>query len=365
MVKSDRTTLKCFEDKQSESKQLWADKYKPTRISELIGNGRCVADLRRWLLEWQNKQGNKEKKNKCKAVLISGPPGIGKTSSAIIVCTQLGFSVMEVNASDSRNKASKDVQTGLSGSTSNQVKELVTNRGLNFLKTTIHKNQVLIMDEVDGMSAGDRGGISDLIDTIKRSKIPIICICNDRYSQKLKALQNHCFELNFQRPTKQQIHGRLSLIMKEENFHMQSNELDTVIESCNGDIRLILNQLQLRKLRTGSLSISGGKQLKDINLGVLSIVDVLMGYGASSQTIDRRIALCFNEPDLVPLYIQENFPQMRPTHCCSDLQRLIFLGAASCALSDGDLVYSLVNVIFTDFLLGSVRILQVLKCGVY
>ena len=39
------------------------------------------------------------------------------------------------------------------------------------------------MDEVDGMSAGDRGGISDLIDTIKRSKIPIICICNDRYSQ--------------------------------------------------------------------------------------------------------------------------------------------------------------------------------------
>ena len=59
MVKSDRTTLKCFEDKHSESKQIWADKYKPTRISELIGNGRCVADLRRWLLEWQNKQGNK------------------------------------------------------------------------------------------------------------------------------------------------------------------------------------------------------------------------------------------------------------------------------------------------------------------
>ena len=36
MVKSDRTTLKCFEDKQSESKQLWADKYKPTRISEPV-----------------------------------------------------------------------------------------------------------------------------------------------------------------------------------------------------------------------------------------------------------------------------------------------------------------------------------------
>ena len=69
-----------------------------------------------------------------KAVLISGPPGIGKTSSATLVCTQLGFSVMEVNASDSRNKASKDVHTGLSGQLQTKVKELVTNRGLNFFE---------------------------------------------------------------------------------------------------------------------------------------------------------------------------------------------------------------------------------------
>ena len=204
MVKTDQTTLKSSEGNHSESKELWADKYKPSRISELIGNGKRIADLRRWLLEWQNNQ-QKKKKNMYKAVLISGPPGIGKTSSATLVCTQLGFSVMEVNASDSRNKASKDVHTGLSGSTSNQVKELVTNRGLNFLKTSFHKNHVLIMDEVDGMSSGDRGGVSDLVDTIKRTKIPIICICNDRYSQKLKVLQTHCLELNFQQPTKQQM----------------------------------------------------------------------------------------------------------------------------------------------------------------
>ena len=111
MVKTDQTTLKSSEGTHSESKELWADKYKPSRISELIGNGKRIADLRRWLLEWQNNQ-QKKKKNMYKAVLISGPPGIGKTSSATLVCTQLGFSVMEVNASDSRNKASKDVHTG-------------------------------------------------------------------------------------------------------------------------------------------------------------------------------------------------------------------------------------------------------------
>ena len=68
-----------------------------------------------------------------------------------------------------------------------------------------HPKTVLIMDEVDGMSAGDRGGVADLIASIKSSKIPIICICNDRYSQKLKSLVNYCLILSFRKPTKQQV----------------------------------------------------------------------------------------------------------------------------------------------------------------
>ena len=53
------------------------------------------------------------------------------------------------------------------------------------------------MDEVDGMSAGDRGGVADLIQTIAKAKIPIIAICNDKYHQKLKSLRNHCLELEY------------------------------------------------------------------------------------------------------------------------------------------------------------------------
>ena len=56
---------------------------------------------------------------------------------------------------------------------------------------------VLIMDEVDGMSAGDRGGVADLIQTLKGAKLPIICICNDKYNQKLKSLRNQCLELDY------------------------------------------------------------------------------------------------------------------------------------------------------------------------
>lgn len=53
------------------------------------------------------------------------------------------------------------------------------------------------MDEVDGMSGGDRGGVNDLIQSIHRSKVPIICICNDKYNQKLRSLRNHTLELDY------------------------------------------------------------------------------------------------------------------------------------------------------------------------
>ena len=56
------------------------------------------------------------------------------------------------------------------------------------------------MDEVDGVGAGDRGGVAALIQVIKDTKTPIICICNDRQSQKIISLANHCYDMKFQRP---------------------------------------------------------------------------------------------------------------------------------------------------------------------
>ena len=47
------------------------------------------------------------------------------------------------------------------------------------------------------MSGGDRGGVGELIGIIKTSKVPIICICNDKYNQKLKSLRNNTLELDF------------------------------------------------------------------------------------------------------------------------------------------------------------------------
>lgn len=62
------------------------------------------------------------------------------------------------------------------------------------------------MDEVDGMAGNeDRGGMQELINLIKSTKIPIICMCNDRNSQKVRSLANYCFDLRFQKPRVEQI----------------------------------------------------------------------------------------------------------------------------------------------------------------
>lgn len=72
-------------------------------------------------------------------------------------------------------------------------------------KTTT-KKRVLLMDEVDGMAGNeDRGGIQELINLIKNTSIPIICMCNDRNHQKMRSLVNYCYDLRFNKPRAQQI----------------------------------------------------------------------------------------------------------------------------------------------------------------
>ncbi|WRX12715.1 BRCT domain - like 6 [Theobroma cacao] len=190
------------------SSLTWTEKYRPKVPNEMTGNQSLGKGKK------QNDPGAK------KAVLLSGTPGIGKTTSAKLVSQMLGFQTIEVelhcpklksadvypvNASDSRGKADAKISKGIGGSNANSIKELVSNEALSVnMDRSKHVKTVLIMDEVDGMSAGDRGGIADLIASIKISKIPIICICNDRYSQKLKSLVNYCLLLSFRKPTKQQ-----------------------------------------------------------------------------------------------------------------------------------------------------------------
>ncbi|KAG5021047.1 hypothetical protein AAZX31_06G288500 [Glycine max] len=339
-----------------QSSSMWTEKYRPKDPKDIIGNQSLVLQLRNWLKAWNEhfldtgnkKQGKKQNDSGLKkAVLLSGTPGIGKTTSAKLVCQELGFQAIEVNASDSRGKADSKIEKGISGSKTNSVKELVTNEAIGVnMERSKHYKSVLIMDEVDGMSAGDRGGVADLIASIKISKIPIICICNDRYSQKLKSLVNYCLLLSFRKPTKQQMAKRLMDVSKAERLQVNEIALEELAERVNGDMRMALNQLQYMSLSMSVINYDDIRQrfltnAKDEDISPFTAVDKLFGFNAGKLKMDERINLSMSDPDLVPLIIQENYINYRPSLAGKDdsgIKRMNLIARAAESIADGDIV---------------------------
>ena len=249
------------------STMLWADKHKPNRLEELLGNGGHIRSLKNWLDNWEGWHVKKNipirrpnsRINSCaKAALVSGPPGIGKSSSAALIARSMGYEVMELNASDARSK--KLLQSSLSDVTQNTV--------LSFGTTTKKKiKRLIVMDEVDGMSSGDRGGIQALIAAIKTSKTPIICICNDAQKSSVRSLANHCLALSFARPQRGTIVKRLMDVAKKEGMNVEPNALDFLVQSTGGDIRQILNSMQMwNSGRNGSMTF-GNVQARKSEIG--------------------------------------------------------------------------------------------------
>jgi len=119
------------------------------------------------------------------------------------------------------------------------------------------------MDEVDGVGGGDRGGIAELIQMIKHSRVPIICICNDRQSQKLKSLIPYCMDLRYKRPVKTTIVNRVVAIAQKEGLSVERNAAEAIVESCGNDIRQVINCLQMWASNDKSNSKMTYKDLKE------------------------------------------------------------------------------------------------------
>ena len=123
---------------------IWSEKYRPTKLSDFIGNSKLINDIKKWFKNFINKE-----KGTKKCLLLVGPPGVGKTTIAKIILNYYNYDIVEFNASDVRNQ--KLVRDKL-----NQIlnKKCV----LNMMKDQ-PKKIAIIMDEIDGMSSGDKGGV--------------------------------------------------------------------------------------------------------------------------------------------------------------------------------------------------------------
>ena len=127
------------------------------------------------------------------------------------------------------------------------------------------KRRVVIMDEIDGLSGSDRGGSAALIKLIKSSATPIICICNDRQSSKVKGLANSCFDLRCKRPMKVTIAKRLVAVAAAEGLRLEMNAAELLVDSCGNDIRQCLNALQMWTQANDSGAATYGRRRRTLD----------------------------------------------------------------------------------------------------
>ena len=260
----------------------WAEKYRPSSRSELIGNNSVIDQLNDFI----------NGKSTFKAALLSGSPGVGKTTAAHLLCKISGIEAIEFNASDLRNK--KNIAEHIGGIINN----LLVSKGLKINK------RILIMDEVDGMTS-DRGGIPELVNIIKKTKVPIICICNDRTHLKMRTLANHCLDLKFRKLDPRTILPRIKQILEKENKQLNDGILNEIILNCNGDMRFVLNTIQNLVCRDIIDLHFINKMLvkKNISKGSFELAAEIF----QKKSIEEKNSLYFEDYEILPLFVHENY----------------------------------------------------------
>ncbi|PWY98183.1 DNA replication factor C, large subunit [Testicularia cyperi] len=356
-------------DPSAFANMLWTTKYAPKQMKDLVGNKAAVEKLAGWLKAWPNSYRSNFKKpgptgmNVYRAVLISGPPGIGKTTSAHLVAKMEGFSPLEFNASDTRSK--KLIESMLQDTINNKSLDSWYSGGKMSTGTggadgvRIHDRTVLIMDEVDGMSGGDRGGVGAINALIKKTKVPIICICNDRRSQKMRPFEHTTYNLGFRKPDAAQVRSRMLSIAFKEKLKVNGEVMAQLIEASQGDIRSVINMLSTWKLSKSEMTFDESKALGAENAkpGLATpftlyseLSSPYMFSQTSRKTLNDKANLYFQDHAFVPLMVAENYVKARPVLASREpnerlrsYKHLELLRRAAESISDGDMVDRMIH----------------------
>jgi replication factor C subunit 1 len=283
-------------------------KYRPNTIQEFIGNKNNIQPFIRWLLEWDTNN----KKEKC--LLISGINGIGKSLLVELIIKKHDYNIINLSIDEDRDKESI-----------NQIiKPLLRTK-----KTFNGQENVLVVSDID-CSGSDYGFISSLTECIKETQIPIICICDDRYSQNIKPILNYCKDLKLVKPSYEDIYRLIYKVVSIEQIKIGKSGVEKLYEQSNGDIRFILNSLQL-----GNRKVNGNKNIQNIN-----IFDTTGKLLNMDLTIDEKLHYYWMANDIHTLMIHENY--INHTFTTTDeVKKIQNLSYSADSLSDVDLMDSI------------------------
>lgn len=218
----------------------WIEKYKPRRINEVLGQDAAIKKIIDFIDNF--------KKQKKKSLLLYGPTGTGKTSCVHAIAKELDLEIVEVNASDIRNK---DGINSVVGAASSQM-------------SLFFKRKVILVDELDGMAGReDYGGISALAALVGKNAFPIIFTANEPYEQKFSDIRKKADLVEFKSLENETIAGLLKKICDNEGIKHDSDDLKAIARRSGGDLRSAINDLQTITNDKKELNKDAVKELSD------------------------------------------------------------------------------------------------------
>lgn len=280
--------------------QDWTEKYRPNTLSHIIGNPKAVGTLRDWAQSWTDGKVAK------KAVVIMGNPGIGKTSAAVALANDMGWGLVEMNASDQRTgDAIRSI--ALRGAYSNTFSD-----DGSYLSTSEGGRKLIVLDEADSLfGREDKGALPAIVELIRETKQPVILIVNDFYalSKKSSAIKSDTLQISFMKPRSTEIVKRLKNISSEENVDISESALNIIAENSHGDMRAAVRNLESVSFGRKTVTEEDASKLSDriVKKDIYDLMNAVFRKNDAAEA--RRLMRDVDEsPDHVELWMDENLP---------------------------------------------------------
>ena len=251
---------------------------------------------------------NKNNLSTKRGLYIHGGPGSGKTTFILNILKELDYDIIKYDAGDIRNKTIIDSIT----------KHNMADRNVMSMFHKKVKRIAILMDEIDGMNNGDKGGINSLIKIIRPKKTkkqrfeettlnPIICIGNYHIDKKIKELMKVCHVIELKSPTKQQIELIVEKIIPVFNRLTDEEMKNNIINYIQGDLRKMNTIYELSKNNENILTNNSIKNIfltKSFNDDTRKITNKLIN---NNYPIEEHLTI-MNETDrtIVGLLWHEN-----------------------------------------------------------
>jgi replication factor C large subunit len=260
----------------------WAEKYRPARLEDIVGNTTAIRQIAAWAMNWTNKS---------KPLLIYGKPGIGKTSSAYALASDMGWDVIELNASDQRTAA---------------VIERIAGVGSITASLTGSVRKLIVLDEADNLQGtADRGGAKAIIECIRKAQQPMILIANDLYGLSPE-LRFRCELVQFKAIPARSIGPRLRYLCASEKITCSDAAIRSIAESAEGDIRSAVNMLYASAIGRDRLEdLQVHTSQKDERVSIFSLITAIF-HTTSDDELMRLSYDVDDTPETIEQWVEGN-----------------------------------------------------------